>query len=160
MQVIRKHLRTIVIATVCAAAGAGISLIASAGAHPAHGPRSAARALPGRFGARAGLLGRGLRRRAVSGQLIVVTPHGFRTLKFDRGIVQSVSGQQLTLVEGMTAGPSRTVVLTIPADARVRDNRRQATLSQLSAGQRAVVIQRPRRTLVIARTAGAGRRTP
>lgn len=44
------------------------------------------------------------------------------------------------------------VTVTIPADARVRDNGTATTLSALRAGQRVIVIQVPRRTFVLAHT--------
>jgi hypothetical protein len=63
-----------------------------------------------------------------------------------------VNGQQLTITEGTAKASYKTVTLTIPAGARVRDNRQKASLSDVKAGQRVIVIQAPKRTLVIART--------
>jgi hypothetical protein len=147
MRFLRKHATLIGVAVACAAAGAAVSAIASAGA------KSGAGGQP-RFGhGRAGRLGaRKLLRRAVHGQIVVATRMGFRTITFDRGSVQSVGGRQLTLKEGTKRATYKTVTLTIPAAARVRDDRHLASLSDVKKGQRALVIQAPMRTLVIART--------
>jgi hypothetical protein len=77
---------------------------------------------------------------------------GFVTVSFDRGRVDSVNGQQLTLTEGTAKASYKTVTLTIPSTARVRDNRQAATLSDLKAGQRVIVVTAPRQTFVIAHT--------
>ena len=87
---------------------------------------------------------------AVHGDLVVPTKTGFAKATLDRGFVQSVSGTQLTLREGTKTSTYKTVTLTIPAGARVRDNRQAATLSDLKPGQRALVLQGPKRTLVVA----------
>ncbi len=146
---IRKQFRLVALSAACVAVGAGISAIAAAGAstpsattHPRHAHR-------GRFG-----VGRELRR-AVHGDVLVATRTGFVTVTFDRGIIQSVKGQQLTLTEGRKS-TTKTVTLTIPANARIRENGHKAALSSLAAGQRAVVVQTPKRTVVRARTARHG----
>ena len=85
--------------------------------------------------------------------MVVATKSGFATVTIDRGFVQSVSGQQLTIREGTKNATYKTVTLTIPSSAKVRDNRQASTLSALTAGQRVSVVQAPKRTWVIARTA-------
>jgi hypothetical protein len=144
----RTHFKFLALAASCVALGAAISAIATAGAataaHPAHP------------GAHARLGGRPILRRAVHGDLVVKTANGFATVSFDRGTVESVSGQTLVLREGTPTATYKTVTLTIPADATVRVNRAKAALSDVTTGQRAAVIVLPKRTLVIARTA----RTP
>ena len=95
---------------------------------------------------------RGLVRRAVHGDLQVATKSGFETVTFDRGVVQSVSGQQVTLTEGTNKTARKTVTLMIPTNAKVRDNGKLATLSDVTAGQHAIVVQAPKHTWVIART--------
>ncbi len=153
MNSIRKHSRLLVVAISCLALGAGASAIANAGASSssnahAHAPWS-------RFGPRAGLRGHGMRlagRRAVHGDLIVWTKNGFVTMTFDRGTVESVSGQQLTIAEGTATATYKQVTLTIPTTAQVRDNRQPATLSKLQHGQRVIVVQSPSHTFVIAHT--------
>ena len=84
-----------------------------------------------------------LERRAVHADVVVATKSGFATVTIDRGVVQSVSGQQLTIREGTKKATYKTVTLTIPSSAKVRDNRRASTLSALTAGQRASVVQAP-----------------
>ena len=77
---------------------------------------------------------------------------GFPTVTFERGKVDSVNGQQLTITEGTAKASYKTVTLTIPASAPVRDDRQTASLSSVKAGQRVLVVTAPRRTFVIART--------
>jgi len=147
---IHKQFRLIALGASCVAIGAGASAVASAGAatqsattHPHHAHRTHAHR--GRFAPRRAV------RRAVHGDLLLATKKGFVTVTWDRGIVQSVNGQQLTLTEGRKT-TTRTVTLTIPSNARIRDNGHKATLSQVSRGQRVFVVHGPTRTLVRART--------
>lgn len=148
MTSLRKHSRLLVVAVCCVALGAGVSAIASAGAATggaAKGSSATKRADRG-----------GVRRfaeRAVSGDVVVRTKTGFATVSFERGTVQSVSGQQLTITEGTAKATYKTVTLTIPANARVRDDRQKATLSDVKAGQRVLVLTAPKQTFVIARSA-------
>jgi hypothetical protein len=148
MTFVRRHLKFLTIGAVCAAAGAGGSAIATAGAAGTTTAKSSAPAAARHLAAR-----RTLERRAVQGDLVVATKTGFATVTFNRGFVQSVSGQQLTIREGTKKATYKTVTLTIPAAAKVRDNGKTASLSQLSAGQRVAVVQAPKRTVVIARDA-------
>lgn len=143
----RSHLKLFALAASCVAVGVGISAITSAGASTTSHARPAA----------AGRLvrtGRGMRalRRAVEGQLIVKTKSGFAQVSFERGSVTAVNGQQLTLDEGTKTSSYKTVTLTIPAGATVRVNGQPGTLSQVTDGQRAIVVTLPQRTLVIAHT--------
>lgn len=103
------------------------------------------------MGARAGALRR-LARRTVHASLVVATRTGFANVTLDRGKVDSVRGRQLTLIEGTKASSYKTVTLTIPAGARIRDNRQLAAMSAIKPGQRAIVLQAPRRTFVFAHT--------
>jgi hypothetical protein len=48
---------------------------------------------------------------------------------------------RLTLAEGTRRATYKTVTVTVPGDARVRDNRTKAALSTLKAGQRVLVVQ-------------------
>ena len=82
----------------------------------------------------------------------MATKSGFETVTVDRGFVQSVNGRQLTIREGTKTTTYKTITLTIPSNAAVRDNRRASTLSALTAGQRVVVVHAPQRTWVVART--------
>jgi hypothetical protein len=146
MSFLRQHSRLLLVAVSCLALGAGASAIATAGA-----ATSAAHAR-GHHGLRGAVLRR-VARHAVQGSVLLATRTGFVTVNFDRGRVASVSGHQLTITEGNARTAQRTVTLTIPATARVRDNHHVATLSALQAGQRVIVIRTPKRTLVIAHTA-------
>jgi hypothetical protein len=146
---LRKHSKLGAVAVSCLAIGAGASVLANAGASTTTSP--SVKSFPALR--RGGIAPRGLIRRAVHGDLVIATKTGYATVTFDRGTVQSVSGQQLTLADGRRAATYKTVTLTIPASARVRDNGKQATMADLKQGQRVAVIQAPKRTLVIARTA-------
>ncbi len=129
-------------------AGAGASMIGSAGA-----ATTSSNAATGTTATHAhhGLRARRLLGRAVHGDFVVATKHGFVTVTVDRGRVQSVNGQHLTLTEGTKTQTYKTVTLTIPANAKVRDNKKLASLADVKAGQRAMVVQAPRHTWVIAR---------
>ena len=147
MASIRKHSRLLVVAVCCVALGAGVSAIASAGAATGGAAKGSAATKRARSG--------GVKRfaaRAVSGDVVVRTKTGFATVSFERGTVDSVSGQQLTINEGTAKASYKTVTLTIPVDARVRDDRQKATLSDVKAGQRVLVLTAPKQTFVIART--------
>ncbi len=153
MKLGQSHLKLLAVAASCVAIGAAISAIASAGAATtaaAHGTKAAGAHRRGN--AQRGNA-RGVRhvvRRAVHAELVVGTKSGFAKVTFDRGSVQAVSGQQLTLREGTKKHTYKTVTLTIPTSARVRINHKAATLSQLSTGQRVLVFQLPKRTVVSA----------
>jgi hypothetical protein len=146
MSFIHKHARLLLVAASCTALGAGASAIATAGAatnNSAHGGKGrTAQIRPGRR----------LAARAVHGDLIVATQTGFVPVTFDRGTVNSVSGQQLTLTEGTKQATYKTVTLTIPTTAHVCDNRQKTTLADVKTGQRATVVKTPKATFVIART--------
>jgi hypothetical protein len=151
MSTIRRHSRLLLVAVCCVAAGAGISAIASAGAATSGSSSHAATAhAKGHRG--------GLRRalHAVQGSAVVRTAGGFANVTFQRGKVDSVSGQRLTITEGTPKASYKTVSVTVPAGAVVRDNRHKATLSDVKAGQRVLVLTAPKRTYVIARTPKTG----
>jgi hypothetical protein len=147
MAFVRKHFTLMAVAASCVAIGAGASAIASAGAASTGSPAGHGPAVHVRRGLR------GAFARAVHGQGVVATKTGFATVTLDRGFVQSVNGQQLTIREGTKTRTYNTVTLTIPTNARVRDNRANATLADVKAGQHVLVLQGPKRTLVIARNA-------
>jgi hypothetical protein len=147
MSSIRRHSRLLLLSICCVAIGAGVSAIASAGAttSSASSPSAAKHAKAGRGG---------LRRlaRAVQGSAVVRTKDGFSTVTFERGKVGSVSGNRLTIIEGTPKATYKTVTVTVPAGAVVRDDRQKASLSEVKAGQRVLVVTAPKRTFVIART--------
>jgi hypothetical protein len=167
MSFLRSNSKLVTVALSCLAIGAGASAIASAGAATGknhvvhlqngvvHARRVGAR---GWFAAHRGMRARmmGAAAHAVQGTITIATKHGFKTVSFTRGTVDSVSGSQLTLTEGNRPTAHRNVTLTIPAAAKVRDNRRASTLSALKAGQRVIVVNLPKRTVVIAHTARRG----
>lgn len=150
MTSILKHWRAVGVGACCAAAGVGAGTVATAGAstsgagssaataahHQRSHPRAARRALRG----------------SVHGSAVVHTKSGFRTITWDRGTVSSVHGDQITLAEGTRTATYKTVTLTVPSDARIRDNGAKAMLASIKAGQRAIVVQGPKRTLVVAHT--------
>jgi hypothetical protein len=149
MSFLRRHLKLLTIGAACAAAGAGAGTIATAGAAgTTTAGTTAAAASPATHPA----VRRILARRAVQGSFVVATKTGFVTVTVSRGFVDSVTGNQLTIREGTKKATYKTVTLTIPSSARVRDNGRAASLSQLTQGQRVGVVQGPKRTLVVART--------
>jgi hypothetical protein len=152
MSFIRSHSRLLLVAICCVAAGAGISAIATAGAATSSSSSHSTAAKHAK--AHRG----GLRRlaRAVQGSAVVRTKDGFSTVTFERGKVGSVSGNQLTVIEGTRKATYKTVTVTVPAGALVRDNRQKATLSAVKPGQRVLVLNAPKRTVVIARTPKAG----
>lgn len=127
-------------------AGAGASMIGSAGAATTSSGAAKAHAHPGLRQRARRLLGR-----TVHGDFVVGTKHGFVTVTVDRGRVQSVNGQQLTLTEGTKTQTYKTVTLTIPTNAKVRDDKRLVSLGAVKPGQRAMVVQAPQHTWVIAR---------
>jgi hypothetical protein len=147
MTFVRKHFKLLTIGAACAAAGVGAGAIATAGATGTSTTTSSSGHAAAATRAR-----RALARRAIQGDIVVATRNGFATVTFDRGFVQSVNGQQLTVREGTKKATYKTVTLTIPAGARVRNNGQSAQLSQLSAGERVGVVQGPKVTRVIART--------
>ena len=153
MSSIHRHWRLLLVALCCTGAGAGFSAIATAGA--ASGKPAQTAHVAGRGHHRRGGLTR-LARRAVHADVVIHTRSGFVTATLDRGKVDSVSGQQLKLTEGTKRATYKTVTLTIPASARVRDDRQRASLSAVKPGQRVLVLQAPKRTFVIARTPKAG----
>jgi len=145
MKRIRRYWKLTAVGASCAALGGGLSAIASAGAATTTSTTTTHRVV--RVGAHRGLLVR-----AVNGDVVVTTKSGFETVTFDRGVVQSVNGQQLTLTEGTKRTATKTVTLTIPTNAKVRDDGRPASLSNVTAGQRAIMLRAPNHTWVIART--------
>jgi hypothetical protein len=122
----------VAVTTAIIGANAGLLGIASA-SRPNQKPATSARAA-GRLALLRPL------RRAVHGEAVIPVAGGqFATVTFDRGVVQSVAGNQLTLTEGTAKATYKTVTLAVPANAVVRDNRQPAQLSDVKTGQVAVV---------------------
>ena len=135
-------------------AGAGASMIASAGA--ATTTSSAAAGTTATPAHHCRLRARRLLGRTVHGDFVVATKNGFVTITVDRGRVQSVNGQQLTLTEGTKTATYKTVIAD-HSDQRQGPRQRQArSLGDVKAGQRATVVQGPQHTWVIARDVKTG----
>jgi hypothetical protein len=149
MSLITTRPRVLALGVACAAAGAGAGTVAAAGASTGH--RSPSGAHAAHVGHARGLIR--LLRRSVHGELTIHTAKGFRTVTMNRGTVDAVSGDSLTMTDGTPKASDQKVTLTIPAGARIRNERKPATLSSLTAGERVVVVQLPRRTIVRAHPA-------
>lgn len=149
MPFIRRHFQLTAVGVCCLAIGAGAGAVGTAGAASSQPARVSSH--PHHRGLRAGAVRR-FARRSVHGDLIVHTKQGFVTVSFDRGRIESIAGQQLTIAEGTPKASYKTLTLTIPSNARVRDNGRRSTLAKLTRGERVSVIHAPKRTLVIAHT--------
>jgi hypothetical protein len=145
---IQRHITLIAVAVLCTGAGAAASAIANATAASTSPPARMAHHGMGHHG----LSLRALVHRTVAGNLVVATRRGFVHVTVARGLVRSVGAHSITLTEGTPRASYRTVTLKLPAKVRVRDNRRRASLGQVSAGQRAIVVIAPRRALVAAHT--------
>ncbi|MGI8558778.1 MAG: hypothetical protein ACR2ND_10810 [Solirubrobacteraceae bacterium] len=138
------------IASAALGVGAGAAALGSASAAGPHQPTAHQARLGGKGGGKRG--GRGplkLLRRAVHADAVIVANGGkFVPVTFDRGIVQSVAGNQLTLTEGTKQASYKTVTLTVPADAIVHNDRALSQLSSIKPGQRAFVFVGPKHTRV------------
>src|SRR3954453_12416329 len=131
----RRFLRTTAVAATCALVGAGAG-IAGSQAHEGHFSNHGNHF--GRFG-----------RAPVHADLVVPAKGGtFKTVTFDRGTVDSVSGDQLTIKEGTKSATYKTITLTIPSDAKIRRNGENAQLSDLQQGDAVAVVSTDAKTLV------------
>lgn len=131
----------------CAAIGAGAGILGTSAAAtsnlPQSNPSTTSTTTAGKHHRRA------LLARAVHADAIVAVKGGqFVQITLDRGVVQSVSGQQLTIAEGTRKHTYKDVTLTIPSNAKVLDNRQPAQLSSLKSGQIVSVVQGPKHTTV------------
>lgn len=153
--------KLIAVGVACAGLGAGGGAIVNASAsgpgaahHGAHAQRAHARHHHRLDG---------LGRRVVHADLVLARRDGtFATATLDRGTVKSVTGNDVTIGEGARRATWRSVTITVPAGARVRDNGAAATLANVRPGQRIVVFRGPKMTRVVAhdrhhRAAGARR---
>lgn len=147
----RRYWKLGALALSCIVIGAGAGLIANAGAATSAGTTTSAGAAATKSVRGRALRLRRLARRAVEGDVVLRVKGKFVTVTFARGVVRSVSGQQLTITEGTKKDPYRTVTLTIPTMARVRIAGRLTSLARVMPGQRVTVIQAPQRTWVLAR---------
>src|SRR5437879_6575238 len=94
----------------CAAIGAGAGILGTSAASTSTPTNNSA--MPAKHHHRLGPLAR-----AVHADAVVPTKGGsFAQLTMDRGVVKSVSGQQLTIAEGTRKHVYKDVTLTIPGD--------------------------------------------
>jgi hypothetical protein len=144
----------------CAIAGAVAGIAGAAASTSSSSPRPTAHSEHGWFRFGRGLRGlgpralgmRGLIGPAVHVQAVVLNKAGkaFITVTEDRGTIQSVSGDQLTIKEAVDGVTYRTVTVTIPSSATVMRDFRRSTLSGLHAGDRVQVAQSSEGTTVFA----------
>jgi hypothetical protein len=144
----------------CVALGAAAGIVGASAAPTAKTSKSTAPAAPllprgprpgfGRF--RGGPGERGLLGPAVHASVVVLNKAGtgFITATEDSGTVQSVSGDKLTIKEGIGKVTYRTVTLTIPSKATIMRNFSTAALSALKSGDRVRVEQSSEGTDVFA----------
>jgi hypothetical protein len=149
-----KFVKAGVVAVACGALGTGVAFASSA-LTPQSSPAQQPPSNNGKHAAaHKGRKGAGPFARVVHGDAVVPAQNGqFVNVTFDRGVVQSVQGNTLTLKEGTNNATYKTVTLTIPADAKIRDNKQPAQLSDVKPGQRAAVLLGPGHDRVIARNA-------
>lgn len=144
---------------VCALAGAafGIAGVAAAPKHPKAKTRAATNAARDHEGGRERFGGP-----PVHGDAVVLNQarNGYVTVTQDSGAFKSLSGDQLTIAEGVNNVPYKDVTLTIPANATVRRNDATAHLTDLRPGDRVHVGQSPQGTFVFAEDAAHQRRGP
>jgi hypothetical protein len=148
--------RAVALGVLCAAGGAGAGAVASATASTGHSSTRTARHATAQLATstkhpRLREL-REVARHSVSGDIVVDTKDGFQTITFERGTVDSVSGDQLTITEGSPKAGQRQETITVPSTAHVRDNGKTASMSSVSDGQHVIVLTLPDRTVVLART--------
>jgi hypothetical protein len=153
---ISPRVRLAAVAAVCATAGVAAGTIADAGAS-APATKKSNHAKTVHTGRRLLRYGLGQRRLAelshtVAGSFVVDTKDGFVTVSVARGAVNSVSGDQLTIDEGTLKQTYKTVTLTLPSNTLVRNQHQKSALSSLTKGERVVVIDGPKRALVVAGT--------
>lgn len=140
-----RILRTILVAAVCGVVGAGAG-IAGAGAHDGGHKAGMRHAFDHhRFGG-FGFGG------PVHAELVVPDRQGgFKTVTLDRGTVDSVSGDSLTIKEGTPKATYKTITLSIPSTAKIRRNGDSAQLSDLQPGDFVAVVTAGDKTVVKAK---------
>src|SRR3954465_1295281 len=142
-------IRTLVLAAGCTAAGALGTGALGAGAHDGGGRHGMSFGHPHFFG---GILG------AVHAEAVLPARDGdFKTVVFDRGIVKSVSGNDLTVDVGTKDHTYKTDTFTVPDGATIRRwGSDDAKLSDLQAGDRVAIVRSPKKYFVLAAPADAG----
>jgi hypothetical protein len=137
----------------CAALGAAGAYVGDAASSPSTSAAATAKSKQaGPNGQRRGQFRR--LRGAVHADLVVPTKDGkFVNVTVDRGFVEKVEGNSLTLREGTNKATYKTITLDLPSNAVVRIKRKPGKLTDIKAGQHATVVKGPKRTLVIVRNA-------
>ena len=137
----------------CAVLGAAGAYVGDAASSPSTSSAATAKAKQsGPNGKRGGPLHR--LRRAVHADLVVPAQGGkFVTVTVDRGTVENVQGNSITLKEGTKTATYKTITIDLPSNAVVRIKRQPGKLSDVKAGQHAMVVKGPQRTAVIVRGA-------
>ena len=149
MSVISLRCGAVAFGALCAAGGVGAGAVATAGAADSHTTKAAHTAHATRTrGHRLGALAR----RTVHGTVVIHMSRGFVDATFDRGTVDSVSGQTLVMTDGTPRSDYHQETLAIPSGAKVRDDRQATSLASLKPGQRVLVARIGDRTIVRART--------
>lgn len=123
---------------------------------------------PGQAGLKAGARHRALARlrgmRGIHGEATVKTKNGgFREVAFERGVIQSVSGQDVVV----RSADGTTWTWTLAGNTAVRDQGKKATASSLASGDRVFVAgpqsgsTRTARVIIVPKTAaGSSGSTP
>jgi hypothetical protein len=136
-----RTLRTIAVGATCAVVGAGAG-IAGSSAHEGKGDNGHAKFRGVGHGA------------PVHAELVLPDRKGgFKEVTLDRGLVESVAGDKLTIKEGTKTATYKTVELTIPADAKIRRGHEAAKLTDLKPGDRVSVLTTGDQTFVKAKPA-------
>jgi hypothetical protein len=148
-------LKAAVTGAACVVVGAAAGIVGASAAPSAKSPKSAAPVLPQARG-----VGRPWRMHRDAGDLgpavhatVVMLNKagtGFITATEDRGTVQSVSGDRLTIKEAVGKVTYKTITLTIPSGATISRNFSTAALSALKSGDRVRVVQSSEGTDVMA----------
>jgi hypothetical protein len=154
-------LKAAVTGAACVAIGAAAGIVGASAAPSSKSAQPAApKLLP--YGARGRHPGLGRFRGGPLGPAVhatAVVPNkagtGFITVTEDMGIVQSVSGDKLTIKEAVGKLTYKTVTLSIPSGATVIRNFSTAALSALKSGDRVRVEQSSEGTDVFAVAPGA-----
>ena len=132
----KQRTKIFAVALACGAIGAAAGIaggVAAPAQKAAHAHARAAHAQGDRIG---GLPPFGPGGMEVHEEAVVLNKagNGFITVTADNGSVQTVSGDQLTIKEGVGSVTYKTVTLTIGANAAVTRNFKTASLSDLQSG--------------------------
>ncbi len=143
----RKRVRLALVGGLCAAIGAGAGIAGSNAASTKSSARSSQAQSAGRPPFHRGP--------EVHAEEVVLNRagDGFITVTEDGGIVDSVSGDQLTIKEGTKSVTYKTVTLTIPSNAKVYRNFVTAQLSDLQSNDAVHVSRSSEGTVVMANDA-------